>query len=458
MTTNAFGVDHGDAISKSATGRTLRELNESQRDSQQFRKDRKEKGPLGYTSKEGKKSYAQDYRREAAFFSPRGTNRKENWGTYLRHSALATAAGTAAGAVGGAAAGATRGRTGAIIGAGAGAGIGANVGSYVGGATGTTVVANRAQKKALKRAQAAGHVRRAKKNEKVGFFSGQIKPKKGKVSKARKDHREAAAYAGTGAAAGGVAGALMDRARQPSRGFSKPEPRLKQHPSGGGNNHLLRVEHEQEHARWSGEKAAWEKSNNDFEGLMRSNKMGRKMARARIAEGARSPGRAAAAAGRHLKNRHGLAIAGTAVGAAYGGAIYQDAKSSSRKRSTMAKSAFGVEHGDSISKAAPTKQKKASTGRLALGTALPGYHGLAAGKKGHKLRAAGNEIGGRIGGAVVGQAAAAPLVAGGLAHATRPAGIAALAGGTAITAGSTLYGGVKGTQRAQRMGHYKPER
>jgi hypothetical protein len=87
--------------------------------------------------------------------------------------------------VGGAVYGAARGgKTGAIIGTGAGAGVGANIGSYVGGATGTTVVANRAQKKALKRAEAKGHIRRAKKNEKVGFFSGQIKPRKGKVSKA----------------------------------------------------------------------------------------------------------------------------------------------------------------------------------------------------------------------------------------------------------------------------------
>ncbi len=437
MTTNAFGVDHGDAISKSATGRTLRELNESQRDANQFREDRKKKGPLGYTSKEGKKAYVQDYRREAAFFSPRGVNRKENLGTYARHIGLGTAAGTAAGAVGGAAYGAARGgKTGAIIGTGVGAGVGANVGSYVGGATGTTVVASRAQKKALRRAEAKGHIRRAKKNEKVGFFSGQIKPRKDKVSKAdwkTIDQRERAQRANrkvkrAGESAATLGGSALVANEMHARRTGVPSPLR-----GAAGD-----------ARWVGQVAR---------GSLKEG--------AQVAGGiARSNPRSALTAGAVGLTAGGVALAAGARGreAYHQQKINQRRRANHKRKVVMAKSAFGVEHGDSISKAAPTKQKKASAGRQALGTVLPGYHGLAAGKKGHKLRAAGNELGGRIGGALVGQAAAAPLVAGGLAHATRPAGMAALAGGTGISVASTLYGGVKGTQRAQRMGHYKPER
>jgi len=447
MTTNAFGVDHGDEIAKSATGKTIRELNESQRDAKQFREDREKKGPLGYTSKEGKKAYAQDYRRESAFFSPRGVNRKENWETYLRHTGLATAAGTAAGAVGGAAYGAARGgKTGAIIGTGAGAGVGANVGSYVGGATGTTVVANRAQKKALKRAEAKGHIRRAKKNEKVGFFSGQIKPRKGKVSKAgdwktidqretaQRRNRKHAAQVGAAGSLASLAGgtylaASPEAQRSVARGIDRAQSTYKlERMFNRSSKHLPRAAGKAVKASLSGKGSG----------------------RARVVTGLIGGG---------------LATQAAAYGAAGARNSYHQKKINERRRANharkkeiMAKSAFGVEHGDSISKAAPAKQKKASTGRLALGTVLPGYHGLAAGKKGHKLRAAGNEIGGRIVGSAAGGIAAAPLTTAGMAHATKPAGIAALAGGAAISAGSSIYGGVKGTQRAQRMGHYKPER
>lgn len=444
------------------------------------------------------------------------------------------------------------------------------------------------------------------------------------ISKAKKDRKEAAAYVGGGAIAGGAAGAYLDNARQPGRRFQEPKPKLRLNESHPEQNFLHQAEYGDQMRGWSQRAEAWKANNEAFEGLMRENKMGRKMARGHVAEGVRSPGKGVRAVGRHLKSRRALTLAGTGAGALYGGAVYADVKerrkkgkiakadwktidqretaqrrnrrhaaqvtaagsiaagtglaamgsdrktaaqvnnmysrgvwtykqsklnrmdpsiwhtkrkvkngeevfisrepqgkygasagaavdavkrawrepaprgklalgaviggvgagaaatavagsrnkyhqhkinqrrrANHKKRTVMAKSAFGVEHGDSISKAAPTKpktQKPASAGRQAAGTLFPGWHGAFAGKKGHKLRAAGNELGGRIGGALVGQAAAAPLVAGGLAHATRPAGMAALAGGTGISVASTLYGGVKGTQRAQRMGHYKPER
>lgn len=443
MTANAFGVDHGDEIAKSATGKTAREIRDLYRDSQQHDKDRREKGPLGYTSKEGRKAYVADFKRESAFYSPRGVNRRENLSTYARHAVLGTAAGTAAGAVGGAAFGAaTKGRTGAIIGAGAGAGLGANLGSSLGAASGAAVVSNRAQKKALKRAEAKGHIRRAKKNEKVGFFSGQIKPKKGKVSKAGDwktiDQRETAQRRNRKHAAQvGAAGSLA---------------------SLGGSVYLAASPEAQRSVIRGAERA---KSTYKLERMFNRSKTHVPRAAGKAVKSALSgkgSGRAQVVTG---LIGGGLAVQGAAYGAANARNSYHQKKINERRRANhtrkkeiMAKSAFGVEHGDSISKA----QQKASTGRQALGTVFPGYHGLAAGKKGHKLRAAGNEIGGRIAGAAVGQAAAAPLVAAGLGHATKPAGIAALAGGTAITAGSTLYGGVKGTQRAQRLGHYKPER
>lgn len=110
---------------------------------------------------------------------------------------------------------------------------------------------------------------------------------------------------------------------------------------------------------------------------------------------------------------------------------------------------FGVERLDIVSKA---EQKEASTGRLITGTVFGPYHGLAAGKKGRKLRAAGNELGGSLVGGAAGSAAG-----------SLP-GLIARKPGLAIhgsVAGSTVggYAGKwQGTKRAQRMGHYKPER
>jgi len=113
--------------------------------------------------------------------------------------------------------------------------------------------------------------------------------------------------------------------------------------------------------------------------------------------------------------------------------------------------AFGVELGE-VSKAAK-KQKKASTGRLVTGALFPGYHGIAAGRKGHRLRAAGNELGGGIAGSLVGGAAGSAL---GMAATRNPMGGAV--GAHFGAAGGSYVGGHLGTQRAQRMGHYKNEK
>lgn len=91
-------------------------------------------------------------------------------------------------------------------------------------------------------------------------------------------------------------------------------------------------------------------------------------------------------------------------------------------------------------------QSNASTGRKVTGTVFGVYHGLAAGRKGHKLRAAGNQFAGGVAGGVVGKLGATALTRG------RSVG-AAQAGGLAGAAAGTLAG----TNRAQNKGHFKPQ-
>lgn len=110
--------------------------------------------------------------------------------------------------------------------------------------------------------------------------------------------------------------------------------------------------------------------------------------------------------------------------------------------------AFGVERGEVSKK----KEQKASDGRLLLGTVAPGWHGAIAGKKGRKIRAVANEAGGSFLGAGVGGSAGAALGA-----ATRKPG-AAIAGYTLGSHAGGYTGAFMGTKRAQRMGHFKPER
>lgn len=91
------------------------------------------------------------------------------------------------------------------------------------------------------------------------------------------------------------------------------------------------------------------------------------------------------------------------------------------------------------------REDKASLGRQAAGAYFAGAHGAVAGKKGKKLRAAGNELGGAFGGGIGGGLAATAL--------TRGKSPAASQLGTA--AGSWA-GGMAGVRSAHNKGYYKP--
>lgn len=94
------------------------------------------------------------------------------------------------------------------------------------------------------------------------------------------------------------------------------------------------------------------------------------------------------------------ALVGDAVGSVAGGV---GAVALARRRKAVSKHAFGVDPGYSVSKA--SDRQPASGGRLVAGALAPGFHAAAAGKKGHKLRAAGWEVGGT---------AVAPVIGGGV--------------------------------------------
>lgn len=118
-------------------------------------------------------------------------------------------------------------------------------------------------------------------------------------------------------------------------------------------------------------------------------------------------------------------------------------------------SAFGVEHGDEVSKAgdkydghkAPTK------GRRLAASAGGGLHPLIAGKSGHKARAFGNTavraVGGSMAGGVAGSLTGAALSRGNPVASAVGSGVGSLAG---------LHAG---TQRAvtinTRRGHFKKQ-
>jgi len=84
-----------------------------------------------------------------------------------------------------------------------------------------------------------------------------------------------------------------------------------------------------------------------------------------------------------------------------------------------------------------------STGRAVTSALFPGIHGAVAGRKGHKVDAAGNELVGSIAGGTVGQMAAIPF------------GPAAM--GVGGVAGN-ITGNTLGTRRANRMGYYKAQK
>lgn len=110
---------------------------------------------------------------------------------------------------------------------------------------------------------------------------------------------------------------------------------------------------------------------------------------------------------------------------------------------TMAKSAFGIDHGE-ISKAARKTTTPPSTGRIVAAGLLAPFHGAVAGKKGYKLRSFGNELGGAAAGNVAGALAGAALKKPNV--------------GRALGSAGSIGGAVGGMYRAQHRGYLKRER
>jgi hypothetical protein len=114
----------------------------------------------------------------------------------------------------------------------------------------------------------------------------------------------------------------------------------------------------------------------------------------------------------------------------------------------MSVSAFGVDHGG-ISKADKKSSGNPSVGRMAAGGLLYPFHAAAAGRKGKKLRAVGNQVGGAALGALPGAA----LMGAGVA--TKKPGM--VFGGHYLGGAGGVAGAVAGTRRANRKGYFKPE-
>jgi hypothetical protein len=115
--------------------------------------------------------------------------------------------------------------------------------------------------------------------------------------------------------------------------------------------------------------------------------------------------------------------------------------------------AFGVDHTPIAKRSDPTQASSggASVGRhLAAQAAFP-FHGAVAGRKGHKLRATGNEVGGAVGGSVAGA-----LIGGAAGALTKNPSIAARAASEGSGAGSILgLGG--GVHLNNKRGNYKKQ-
>ena len=120
----------------------------------------------------------------------------------------------------------------------------------------------------------------------------------------------------------------------------------------------------------------------------------------------------------------------------------------------MSTSAFGIDHGESFSKAKdPNTGKRPSGGRRALAAYNPGLHSIVAGRKGKKTRAVGNEYGG----ALLGSAGGAGIGGGIGALATRGKGPGALIGAATGSLAGSIGGSQVGLNRNQRKGYLKPE-
>jgi len=127
MSVSVWGVDHGEEIAKDLHS------------SHWLASENPRKEGLAYKDKSARKRTVKDIQRRNAYVSPKGTNRKENWGRVGRN--------TGAGLGGGAALGAATGA--AITKKPSGAGIGAAAGGYVGGLYGAAAGAMKNSNKHL---------------------------------------------------------------------------------------------------------------------------------------------------------------------------------------------------------------------------------------------------------------------------------------------------------------------
>ena len=162
----------------------------------------------------------------------------------------------------------------------------------------------------------------------------------------------------------------------------------------------------------------------------------------------------------HTGKSGGLATLGI-IGAGATGAVHVNRQ---RKKDQMSKSyepgvsAFGVDHG-LVEKFDYGSNKEPSGGRKVAAGAFGGWHGAVAGKKGKKLRAAGNQAGMTVGGSLAGGLGGAALGAapGLIARKPGAAQVGALAGQLTGGIGGALYGGQKGLARNTRKGYLKKE-
>lgn len=117
----------------------------------------------------------------------------------------------------------------------------------------------------------------------------------------------------------------------------------------------------------------------------------------------------------------------------------------------MTVSYWGVEHGDSVSKA---YEQNPSTGRRVLASTFPVPHAAIAGRKGKKLRASGNAAVGAVGGAYAGSAAGGGIGA----LLTRGRSTGAITGGASAGSIGGLIGGTQlALNRNQRKGYMKKQ-
>ena len=124
---------------------------------------------LAFAKPGARKRISQDAGRNAGFFSPKATHRKENWQTYGRSARKGAMYGTGGGALIG-------GAVGGLKGAAVGAGGGAYLGVLGGGMHGGMKVQNRAVSEARHAGLKRGDLKRVS-SDKVSMFGGEKKKK-----------------------------------------------------------------------------------------------------------------------------------------------------------------------------------------------------------------------------------------------------------------------------------------